>query len=435
MIHKLKLISWHSMNLKLRVSLCFCLSLTILAEPALGAGELFRRPESLSAVPSETVGQQNTAASAVANSPEKLSSSTHELPLASCSNGVASNKPMKATIQNNDLVIVERLIKAYQFCAAKGEAKRNPMWQTFFDTRHKSLHNVFVKGNVNDAAEILRNPGSSDLFYGFDNLTVSILPKFDCSSVRQTHAAICLDHLVRFAEAIGAISIDNPETHGLTPSPFQWKADSIIPIISKKLDIQISFPNPYPQEHGLLTSCGVMSYRVPQALYQAYRIKEVLKNIKNPRVLEIGAGLGRTAYYARLLGIQDYTIVDLPFTGMSSGYFLGVTLGEDQILLPGESKQNAKNRIKLLTPAEFLANNERYDLIINADGFTELDPNVAKTYLNHIQNISPIFLSINHESNDYSLRGLIDQGNYKLEIERHPYWMRPGYVEEVIRFK
>jgi hypothetical protein len=34
--------------------------------------------------------------------------------------------------------------------------------------------------------------------------------------------------------------------------------------------------------------------------------------VRGNRCLEIGAGVGRTAYYAHWLGMQDYTIVDLP---------------------------------------------------------------------------------------------------------------------------
>jgi hypothetical protein len=243
-----------------------------------------------------------------------------------------------------------------------------------------------------------------------------------------------LDHLVRFAEAIGAINLDNPESYGHIP-PTRWDADAIINIISQKLNVPIVFPNPYPAEHGLATSSGVMSYRVPQALYQAYRIKEILKNKTSPRVLEIGGGLGRTAYYARLFGITDYTIVDLPFTAMSSGYFLGVTLGEDQILYSGENASDAQNRIKMLTPAEFLAGNKQYDLIINADGFTEFDPNTSQAYWNQIEKSTPIFLSINHEVNPFSVRMLIEKSELVSEASRFPYWMRKGYIEELVRFK
>lgn len=334
----------------------------------------------------------------------------------------------------DDLRLVNRLIKAYQHHSKETDERGDSMWQSFFDQQHQLIHKTFMKGKEDKVAAILRYPSNSELFYGFDNLTSSILPGYASLEAQQGHAMICLDHLIRVAEAIGVISLDNPEGYHYTP-PIQWEADTIISLISKKWGIPITFPNPYSFEYGLLTSSGVISYRVPQALYQAYRIKQMMKNIKNPRVLEIGAGLGRTAYYATLLGVKDYTIVDLPFTAISSGYFLGVTLGEDQILLSGETSTDAQQRIKIITPSEFLASDEKYDLIINADGFTEYDPSVARAYWNRIEKCTPIFLSINHESNSYSVETLINESTFDAEVNRFPYWMRRGYIEEIIQFK
>ena len=336
--------------------------------------------------------------------------------------------------QSNDLTMVQRVTAAYRHSARIHQNLGQSMWQMFFDTRHQSLHKLFLTGNLNQAAEVLHNPHTSDLFYGFDNLTVSILPCFAEPTAQQNQATLCLDHLVRFAEAIGAIPLDNPEHHFYIP-PFPWQADAVIDKINKILGIQIVFPNPYPHEVGLLTSCGVMSYRVPQALYQACRLKQLVQGIPHPRILEIGAGLGRTAYYARLLGIKDYTIVDIPFTAISSGYFLGRTLGEGQILLSGETAPDSQERIKILTPAEFLASYETYDVILNADGFTEMDPAIARSYLRRIEKAAPLLLSINHEANAYTVKMLIAESSNIADVARYPYWIRQGYLEEVIRFK
>ncbi len=357
------------------------------------ADDFFRRPESLQAVPSQT-----------------------------------------SETKVNDVSIVKRIVAAYQRSAAPTENRGNSMWKEFFHQRHEKLHKVFMSGNLNTAAHILRNPHTTDLFYGFDNLAVSILPIFESAAVQQGHATTCLDGLIRCAEAIGVIPLDNPENYTASP-PVPWKADAIIDKLRQVFGKPIIFPNPYPSEHGLNTSYGIVSYRVPQAIYQAYRIKQLLGNITNPRVLEIGAGLGRTAYFARLLGIKDYTIVDIPFTALSSGYFLGCILGEDQIVYSGEQAPNAQERIKILNPEEFLSSNNRYDLIINTDGFTEMDQNIARSYWKKIEKCTPIFLSINHENNSYRVRILIDESKNIISAERHLYWMRKGYVEEVVRFK
>jgi hypothetical protein len=336
--------------------------------------------------------------------------------------------------QKNDLSIIKRVMESYRRAAENNENRGDSMWQMFFDQRHVPLHKIFMEGMFDEVAMILRYPARSDLFYGFDNLVASLVPSFADPSSQQAHAKICLDCLVRLAESIGAISLDNPEAYQGVPMHL-WQADAVVDKINQALNKQIIFPNPYPDEYGLLTSYGIVSYRAIQAFYQAYRIKQLLDGIENPRVLEIGAGLGRTAYYAKLLGIDNYTIVDLPFTALSSGYFLGCTLGDDQILYSGENALDAERRIKMLTPAKFLASTDTYDLIINADGFTEMDPKVARAYWKQIEHSTSIFLSINHEINPYQVKTLIDESQCVAKVERYPYWMRQGYVEEIVRFK
>lgn len=332
---------------------------------------------------------------------------------------------------DNDEIIIRRIINAYSFANTETKMTGNAMWQMFFDQRHISTHNILLKGNFKQVASILRNPASTDLFYGFDVLCQSLQYQFTIDGQKK-HAKICLDRLIRLAEAMGAINLENPESNLPTT---KYNADSIFKIIGQKLENPISFPNPFPQEHGLHTSFGIISYRVPQAIYQVLRIIQLVKGIENPRILEIGGGLGRTALYSRQLGIEDYTIVDLPFTAVSSGYFLGRILGEDHVLYSGEKAPDAQWRIKFLTPSEFISSNEKYDLIINADGFTEMDPSVAQAYWDRIEECSPIFLSINHEINSYTVKNFIANSKKVQHVDRMPYWMRNGYVEETIYFK
>ncbi len=86
-----------------------------------------------------------------------------------------------------------------------------------------------------------------------------------------------------------------------------------------------------------------------------------------------------------LVGINDYTIVDLPLTAQCSGYFLGRSLGENSIVLHGEDTKNAENKIKIFTPDDFLNDTKHYDLIINVDSMTEIDPSIARMYWKKIE--------------------------------------------------
>ncbi len=190
----------------------------------------------------------------------------------------------------------------------------------------------------------------------------------------------------------------------------------------------IHFPNPYPNEVGLKTSRGVASYRAVQALYQAYRVAELLRDRPNARVLEIGGGLGRTAFYAHQFGLRDYTLIDLPMTSVAQSYFLGRVLGPDAISLFGEDRPG----IRIQPPAVFLDAADRYDLVLNVDALPEMAADTATAYCQAIKARADIFLSINHEYNTLTVRELCARLSMHAE-SRMPYWLRRGYVDEVFR--
>jgi tetratricopeptide (TPR) repeat protein len=335
----------------------------------------------------------------------------------------------------DDIRLVERLLAAYRHCAAEFESFRNSMWRDFFDERHQEAHKIFMQGQTDLAAAILRNPASSDLFYGFDNLALSTHKKI----VQQGEENMVMDHLIRLAEALGAQRVDNPMAYlfrrDSTAMLDPVSADTVVERIEHALGSKLLFPNPYPGERGVHTSRGIISYRAVPALYHAWRIKKLLKGIARPRVLEIGAGLGRAAYYAWQLGIRDYTVIDIPMTSICQGYFLGRLLGEDAVLLAGEDPPSSENRIRILPPSAFLKAADHYDLVLNADSFTELGESVAQDYWNQIESRAGIFLSINHESNAFNVRQFVEKSSRVDSYDRYPYWIHNGYVEETARFK
>lgn len=327
-----------------------------------------------------------------------------------------------------DKELINRIIAAYQRVNQTDLGKS--MWKFFFTTYHQPIHQALIDGNEKTVTKILRNPEISDLFYGFDLLTKSYQHVFRNKKVREAYAKTCLDGLVRFAESVGAVSMDNPESELEYRS--LWKTEKVLAEIDK-VCMPFSMPNPFVDEYGVDSSRGVISYRVPQALYQAWRIKQLVDGIQSPRVLEIGAGLGRTAFYVFELGIKDYTIVDLPITKVAQAYYLGRTLGEENICLDGEQFDDGPNRVKIVAPETFLAESKTYDLVLNADSLVEMDFRVAQAYWEKIKASTNIFLSINHEANSFRVRDLLVKDLNSLNVQRGLYWMRKGYVEELIR--
>jgi hypothetical protein len=325
----------------------------------------------------------------------------------------------------NDGRLIDRLVQSYSI------RRENPsgQWSEIFLGRHADISEALASSDRPRIEEILRNPASSDIFYGFDG-TVKSLRLGGLRIEDRRAPALALDGLTALAEALGARKIELPENY------YFWRvnrirADEVLGQIDKAIGFKVQVPNPFPSEYGLVSSRGIVSFRVPQAIYQAWRIARLLEGIEKPKVLEIGGGLGRTAFYARQFGIQDYTIVDIPVSSLAQGYFIGRTLGEESVSLFGENVTD--DRVKIMPPSFFLDGTERYDLVVNVDSLTEIGRAAADQYWSAIDRRASRLLSINHEANEFTVAQLIREGKHA-RASRMPYWMRRGFVEEVVEF-
>jgi hypothetical protein len=328
----------------------------------------------------------------------------------------------------DDAQLIDRLTASYRI---RAEAPTG-MWGDFFRDLHGDIHDAVLTNDRARIETVLRDPVTSDLLYGFD-YTVRTFRKGGLRIEDRHDPALTLDGLVCLAEAIGARPIENPERYTWRRS--KTRVSDVVAQIEAVIKFPIKVPNPFPAEYGLVTQAGIMSYRVPQSIYQAWRISQLLRGIPNPRVLEIGGGLGRTAYFARQFGITDYTIIDIPVSSLAQGYFLGRTLGENAVALYGEPDfSDSSSRVKLLAPRSFLGGTDNYDLIVNVDSLTEIGATAARQYWDAIQKRTKTFLSINHEANEFTVLNLIRESNVAARSTRSPYWMRRGYTEEIVDF-
>ena len=238
-----------------------------------------------------------------------------------------------------------------------------------------------------------------------------------------------MDSLISLCEAVGVIRISQPESLRIKKN---IDAQTAINLLERIFKFRISFPTPFAKEYGIETSNGIISYRAVQSLYQAWKIFQIVKNIPNPSILEIGGGLGRTAYFSRQFGIKNYTIVDIPMSTLSQGNFLGRVLEAEDIHLVGESENDETlNKIKLIDPKSFFTSTKNYDLILNVDSLTELDITIATDYYNHIKKATKKFLSINHENNSFTVDEIWRNNPGMDKSYRQLYWLRRGYAEEL----
>jgi hypothetical protein len=330
----------------------------------------------------------------------------------------------------HDTELVERIMTSYRLATSSFARDNSSMWTGIFEQHHAGIHQALIDGDRETVSRTLRDPGSSNLFYGFDSLGPISDPAKD--PYASYTSLITLDRLITFGEALGAIRLDHPESYGYR-APRKFTADDVIESIEGALGFELSFPTPFPGERGLPSRRGVVVCRAVDALYQAWRVSTLVDPPKErARVVEIGGGLGRGALYARAFGLLDYTLVDLPLTAVSSAYFLGRTLGPDAIVCFGENTDDSDRRIKLLPPEAFFAAGTDCDLILNVDSLPEVGRETAQRYLAEIASHTRLFLSINHEAGDFTVHELLDEAGLSEQTQRFPSWVRPGYTEELL---
>jgi hypothetical protein len=280
-------------------------------------------------------------------------------------------------------------------------------------------------------SKILRRPHEGYLLYGFEDLGVWSIEAYRNPERRTGYAAHCYELLQRLARATGVLPVPNPE------APDREISVPGLPALLDRLEAVLGFsirpPEPYPFYYGLATDRGVLGERVLNAVYCAWRIRQLTAGLASPRILEIGAGVGRLAGYAHRSGLTDYWIVDVPITSLVQGHFLACALGEDRVILDGEPDGHArKDAVKILNPERFFADERlQFDLVINIDSLTELGRDVATSYFRRAAERSPVLFSVNHEVNPFRVIDLHEGLRVFNSVDRYPYWMRNGYVEEI----
>lgn len=143
--------------------------------------------------------------------------------------------------------------------------------------------------------------------------------------------------------------------------------------------------------------------------YNAFAINNLLGNIKNPVIVEIGGGFGgqayQTIYQARESNntVGKYFDFDIPEVQIVVSYFLLKALPNLTIRLYGEGAMTADEN-ELFDIGIFPhftidgLNDLAADLVFNSNSFAEMDETASKHYLRVINRISRrYFMHINHE--------------------------------------
>ena len=331
----------------------------------------------------------------------------------------------------DDRALVARIVRAYQQAIARDPDSRASEWAAVEHDKKRPIHEVLMSGDIAAITAILRDPSRTDLFYGFDNMCATLAA---AAAVNKGELAKQAEELlVRVAQAIGVYPLPNkyfvagdaPRSRASVEAP---GLEDTLKLLDAALGIRVEFANPFPGEFGAATSRGIASYRAIQALYQAWRMSQLCGDLAASRIVEIGAGLGRTACYAWQLGLRDLTIIDIALSGVAQAYFLGRVLGADAVRLYGEEPGAG---IRILPPSAFLEASDHYDLLINIDSWTEMPKETARQYLRSALARCAMIWSVNHEAARFTVRELFAETTIR-PVARFPYWLRDNYADEFL---
>lgn len=326
--------------------------------------------------------------------------------------------------QHEDHEIIQRLIRSYRLSVECANDLGQSLWAQVTDW-NKDISATLLANDADRASEVFRNPMASNLFYGFE-------PIFLWKRSRQSQDEIDLEAqsassiIQAIGSVVGPLRINNPEAPEHNP-PLNVRDTEVIDAVLASLDETIRFPNPFEGECGIEYKNHCVSVRAAQALYQTIRVDQLAKASRCESILEIGAGLGRSAYFAYSAGYKSYCIIDIPLTAACQAYFLATTLGNDAVCLFGEPSRS--DVIQILPPSSLP--DVTADLTVNVDSITEMDRSVAQAYVNHALQSSKALFKINHEVNSFRTADLLLDSK-AISSLRYPCPIRPGYIEDIV---
>ncbi len=232
---------------------------------------------------------------------------------------------------DDDADLVARIIDAYHV-SADHDHYGGELWRDIAE-RHADIHDALMRRDHGAVTAMVRNPNTNHLLYGYEYFYVG--GPITHPAAAQDCADRTKDALVRFAEALGLLPIENPEGTELWGRNVRLPTEQVLDTVERRLGIDVAIRPVQAGFTGLAIGDRLLDDRMLHGAYYANRSRQLVAERSRPRVLEIGAGLGYAAYYAYQLGVRDYTIADLPLTNVAQAYFLGRMLGSDRVVLFG----------------------------------------------------------------------------------------------------
>ena len=239
-----------------------------------------------------------------------------------------------------DINLAGRLVKAYRRALSdtQEETSRSSDVWTEIKIAQGGYLGVLQNGDAGDLATYLCNMSRTDATIGTGQGSGQFARLLKDERYRRHKIAITKDKLVSFAEAVGVLACESPE-QGAWGELMHIPADDILARLELTIGIALSPPAIDGGLFKMITDHGLFHERDLCAQFTAWSVRELVG--LHGRVIEVGGGVGRGAYWGNRMGIEHYTIVDLPHVNVLQGFYLLKSVGSNSINLYGETNFDA----------------------------------------------------------------------------------------------
>lgn len=204
-----------------------------------------------------------------------------------------------------------RLAFAFREAVQRAPEELGPIWGSLVGDRHREVAELAAGDDPAELGRYLARLGETDLSFGFLAGREAHEAALNLPEYHQQISLPFMDRILSLAEHLGCVQLENPE-QGPWGVSAQMAVDELLSKIATALNIDISPPRYLGSYWGLGSHFGIFSHRIIDCLYAAVRAQQILAVSGGGGIMEIGGGAALTAFYARRLGIQRYTVVDLP---------------------------------------------------------------------------------------------------------------------------
>jgi len=357
-------------------------------------------------------------------------------------------------VDDADIAIAAELQRLWRAANGEGVASqledRKQMWGHIVASRHGALRAALNGGDARGLAECLvdsqKQSSSEGLMQG-----QRAYSDFVAASPEGRRAAVAPFHDM-LASLVQYLGVERAEC---AEQDFQGAAiardqealareieAALAPRLAEAAPSWLAPPPVFDGLYGLALGDRVLHGRDIQALYAALRAIEA-SGLDAPAICEIGAGFGKVAHYAVLLGVRRYVVIDLPTVCAMQFFYLRKTLPHVPISLgeTGRFEEGAPG-IELVFAAHLpVGDRLKADIALNCDSFPEMGDGVCRDYFSRLPGWAPLLLSINQEA-WREVRGpdhrqtvvgrLLPEFGFT-RAYRFRSWVRRGYVEELWR--